>query len=31
VYRIYDQLPAHVDPRPVMATNRLIDHFREMR
>jgi len=31
VYRIYDQLPAHVDPRPVMATNRLIDHFRQMR
>jgi len=31
VYAIYDSLPAHVDPRPVMATNRLIDHFRQMR
>jgi hypothetical protein len=28
VYAIYDQLPAHVDPRPHMATDRLIDFFR---
>ena len=27
VYRIYDQLPNHVDPRPRHATARLIDHF----
>jgi hypothetical protein len=28
VYGIYDHLPAHVDPRPHAATNRLINHFR---
>jgi hypothetical protein len=28
VYAIYDQLPAHVDPRPHMATERLISFFR---
>lgn len=27
VYRIYDQLPEHVDPRPHAATDRLIQHF----
>lgn len=27
VYRIYDALPAHVDPRPHAATDRLIKHF----
>lgn len=27
VYGIYDQLPMHVDPRPVHATNHLINHF----
>lgn len=28
VYRIYDRLPAHVDPRPARATDALVDHFR---
>lgn len=27
VYRIYDLLPAHVDPRPHAATGRFIEHF----
>lgn len=27
VYLIYDQLPAHVDPRPHAATDRLVQHF----
>ena len=27
VYKIYDGLPDHVDPRPRMATKRLIQHF----
>jgi hypothetical protein len=29
VYAIYDFLPAHVDPRPHTATDRLIDYFRK--
>jgi hypothetical protein len=29
VYRIYDRLPAHVDPRPGRATDSLVDHFRK--
>ena len=29
VYAICDQLPAHVDPRPHTATDRLIKHFQE--
>ncbi|MBI5094876.1 MAG: hypothetical protein HZB26_20865 [Candidatus Hydrogenedentes bacterium] len=29
VYRIYDTLPAHVDPRPHAATDKLIHHFAE--
>ena len=28
VYRIYDFLPEHVDPRPREATNRLVQYFR---
>ena len=28
VYRIYDRLPAHVDPRPARATDALVDRFR---
>ncbi len=28
VYAIYDHLPQHVDPRPAMATDRLIEFFR---
>jgi hypothetical protein len=28
VYRIYDRLPAHVDPRPARATDGLVDLFR---
>ena len=31
VYRIYDQLPKHVDPRPHHATDRLISHFAQWR
>jgi len=27
VYRIYDLLPQHVDPRPVAATDKIIQHF----
>ena len=27
VYRIYDKLPSHVDPRPHGATDRFIQHF----
>jgi hypothetical protein len=27
VYRIYDTLPGHVDPRPRTATKNLIQHF----
>ncbi len=30
VYRIYDHLPVHVDPRPHAATDRLIGHFADM-
>jgi len=29
VYRIYDDLPEHVDPRPHGATDKLIRHFRD--
>lgn len=29
VYRIYDMLPDHVDPRPRTATDRFIQHFME--
>lgn len=28
VYKIYDQLPVHVDPRPKNASNRIINHFK---
>lgn len=28
VYRIYDALPEHVDPRPVNASRNIIDYFR---
>jgi hypothetical protein len=31
VYPIYDSLPAHVDPRPHHATDRLVNHFRQWR
>ena len=27
VYSIYENLPAHVDPRPVNATKRIINYF----
>jgi hypothetical protein len=30
VYAIYDHLPAHVDPRPHAATDRLIRYFAEL-
>ena len=29
IYRIYDSLPHHVDPRPINATKNLIDYFRQ--
>jgi hypothetical protein len=28
IYRIYDSLPTHVDPRPKQATDRLIGFFK---
>lgn len=30
IYRIYDELPQHVDPRPHFATDRLIEYFQKL-